>query len=222
MSLVARPDIGSIKELRGKRIGTSSLTEGTAIYTRMMLQQEGLAYPADYDFVLAGVHTTRWTALTNGEIDAAPQPAPWNFLAEREGYRLIGETNEVIPELVFAALIGNVDWVAGNRETVGKLAAALAEAHDFVNDPANDAVTLPIYQRLTTPGDLELATRGLAYTREMGMWPANLQVAPTALRATVDLMIRVGLLEPGQRTTAEGAFETGFVRQITAPSPTTA
>ncbi|WP_457962255.1 ABC transporter substrate-binding protein [Arthrobacter sp. D1-29] len=222
MSLVARPDIAGIQDLRGKRIGTSSLTEGTAIYTQMMLQQEGLSYPADYDFVLAGVHTTRWTALRNGEIDAAPQPAPWNFLAEREGYRLICETNDVIPELVFAALIGNAGWVSANPETVGKLVAALAEAHDFVNDPSNDAVTLPIYQRLTTPGDVELATKGLAYTRDMGMWPGNLHILPTALQATFDLMIRVGLLGSEHRTTAEGAFDPGFVRQLTAPTPTTA
>jgi NitT/TauT family transport system substrate-binding protein len=221
MSLVARAGIGSIPELRGQRIGTSSMTEGTAIYTRMMLQQEGLSYPADYDFVLAGVHTTRWTALRKGEIDAAPQPAPWNFLAEREGYRLIGETNDVIPELVFAAVIGNAGWVSANRETVEKLTAALSEAHEFVNDPSNDAVTLPIYQRLTTPEDLELAAKGLSYTRDMGMWPKNLQVSSTALGATVDLMVRVGLLESEHRTTAEGAFDPSFVRQLTAASPTT-
>lgn len=222
MSLVTRPDIRSIAGLRGKRIGTSSLAEGTAIYTQMMLQQEGLVYPADYDFVLAGVHTTRWTALRNGEIDAAPQPAPWNFLAEREGYCLIAETNDVIPELVFAAVIGNAAWVSENRDTVGKLTAALSEAHDFVNDPSNDAVTLSIYQRLTTPEDPELAAKGLSYTRDMGMWPTNLQIAPTALGATLDLMVRVGLLDSEHRTTAEGAFDPSFVQQLTAASQTTA
>ena len=90
------------------------------------------------------MHTTRWTALQHGEIDCAPQPAPWNFLAEREGYRLIGEVNDVIPEIVFAALIA--ERAAGPRSTahtVERLVAALREAHDVVNDPRNDDVTAP-------------------------------------------------------------------------------
>ncbi|MCI0142657.1 ABC transporter substrate-binding protein [Arthrobacter bambusae] len=221
MSLVARPGVTTIAQLRGKRIGTSSLTEGTAIYTQMMLQQEGLSYPDDYDFVLAGVHTARWTALQNGEIDAAPQPAPWNFLAERQGYGCIGETNDVIPEVVFAAVIGNAGWLSQNRETVEKLVAALAEAHDFVNDPSNDAVTLPIYQRLTTPDDQELAAKGLAYTREMGMWPSNLQVPSAALAATTDLMLRVGLLTPEHVAAAASTVDPSFVSAVSAAPPAT-
>ncbi|MFI7705204.1 ABC transporter substrate-binding protein [Nonomuraea sp. NPDC049480] len=211
MSLVARPDISGITELRGKRIGTSSLTEGTAIYTQMMLQPEGLSYPGDYEFVLAGVHTARWDALQKGEIDCAPQPAPWNFLAERQGYRLIGEVNDVLPEIIFAAVIADDGWTSRNRDTVRKLVAALAEAHDIVNDPACDAVTLPIYQRITTPDEPALAARGLAYTRDMGMWPKNLEVPPTALEATVDAMIRAGLLTPEQRAEAISVLDPSFV-----------
>jgi ABC-type nitrate/sulfonate/bicarbonate transport system substrate-binding protein len=211
MSLVARPEIGSIAELRGKRIGTSSLTEGTAIYTQAMLQPEGLSYPGDYEFVLAGVHTTRWAALQRDEIDCAPQPAPWNFLAERHGYRLIGEVDDVIPEVVFAAIIGTGAWTSQNRDTVERLVAALAEAHDIVNEPANDAVTLPIYQRITTPDEPELAAKGLAYTRDMGMWPQGLVVAPAALEATTDLMVRAGLLAPELRATAAGVLDPTFV-----------
>ncbi|MFI7067225.1 ABC transporter substrate-binding protein [Kribbella sp. NPDC050124] len=211
MSLVARPGIKSIADLRGKRIGTSSLTEGTAIYTQLMLQREGLSYPGDYDFVLAGVHTTRWTALRNGEIDCAPQPAPWNFLAERTGYSLIGEVNDVIPEIVFAALIANARWTSGNRATVEQLVAALLEAHQAVNNPREDDATLPIYQRITTPDDPGLAAEGLAYTREMGMWPADLVVAQSALQVSIELMISAGLLDPDERDSAAGVLDPTFV-----------
>lgn len=211
MSLVARPGIESVAGLRGKRIGTSSLTEGTALYTQIMLQREGLSYPGDYDFALAGVHTARWDALQKGDIDCAPQPAPWNFLAEREGYRLIGEVNDAIPEVVFAAVIGRNDWTSRNRDTVERLLAALAEAHDIVNDPGEDALTLPIYQRITTPDAPDLAARGLPYTRDMGMWPAGLAVTPRAWEATADLMVRAGLLAPERVTDAAGVLDPSFL-----------
>ncbi|WP_457962233.1 ABC transporter substrate-binding protein [Arthrobacter sp. D1-29] len=210
MSLVARADIATLEELRGKRIGTSSLTEGTAIYTQLMLREAGLSYPQDYSFVLAGVHTTRWAALQEDGIDAAPQPAPWNFLAERSGYNLLGEVADVIPEIIFAAIVGNEDWLRDNSELVQDLVSALSEAHDFVNNPANDSVTLPIYQRLTTPDDAELAARGLAYTRDLGMWPAGLRVSPEALAATIDVMIGSGLLQDSDRTTAGGVVDSNF------------
>ncbi|WP_406437241.1 ABC transporter substrate-binding protein [Streptomyces sp. NBC_01613] len=212
MSLVARPEVGSVAELRGRRIGTSSLTEGTALYMQIMLQREGLSYPGDYEFVLAGVHTTRWAALQKDEIDCAPQPAPWNFLAEREGYRLIGEVNDAIPEVVFAAVIGRNDWTARNRDTVERLVAALTEAHDLVNDPSQDGSTLPIYQRITTPDAPDLAAQGLSYTRDMGMWPPGLVVSPKAWEATVDLMVRAGLLDPERVSDAAGVLDLGFVR----------
>lgn len=211
MSMVARPGIPKLKALRGRRIGTSSLTEGTAIYTQQMLAQVGLHYPDDYNFVLAGVHTARWSALLDNEIDAAPQPAPWNFLAQAEGYGLLGEVSDAIPEIVFAAVIGNGPWISANQDVVRRFVAALAEAHDFVNNEDNDEVTLPVYQRITTPNDPDLAIRGLRYTRDLGMWPAGLTVSPKAFDATLDAMLQAGLITPEQREAASGVLLTETV-----------
>ncbi|MQA34394.1 ABC transporter substrate-binding protein [Modestobacter roseus] len=212
MSLVARPGIPDLAALRGRRIGTSSLTEGTAIYAQQLLRQAGLGYPDDYEFVLAGVHTARWKALQDGEIDAAPQPAPWNFLAEREGYGLLGEIPDVLPEIIFAAVIGNAPWLQENQDAVTRLITSLAEGHAFVNDPANDAVTSPIYQRITTPDEPELAARGLDYTRRLGMWPEGLRVSPRAFDSTVEVMVQAGLLPQDRRDAAAGVLDTRFSR----------
>ncbi len=216
MSIVAHPSITSIAGLRGKKVGTSSLTEGTAIYTQLLLGREGLKYPGDYEFALAGVHTKRWEALLAGDIDCAPQPAPWNFIAEAAGYNLIGEVNDAIPEIVFAALIANKSWVDANGETVGKLLKALAEAHAITNDPAKEEVTLPIFQRITVPDDADLALRGLRYMRDMGMWPQGLSVPEKAFDTTIDLMIRAGLLEEGKRASAAGVFDRLYLQDALA------
>jgi ABC-type nitrate/sulfonate/bicarbonate transport system substrate-binding protein len=211
MSLVARPDIESLVGLRGARIGTSSLTEGTAIYTQVVLSRAGLVYPGDYEFVLAGMHTSRWDALQAGEIDCAPQPAPWSFLAERDGYRMLCEINDEIPEILFAAIIGTTTWTTEHRDAVECLLAALAEAHDLVNDPAHDALSLPIYQRITTPEEPELAQRGFTYTRDMEMWPLGLATTPAALATTAELMVLAGLLDPGQHEAAAGVLDPSFL-----------
>ncbi|PSH70452.1 ABC transporter substrate-binding protein [Phyllobacterium brassicacearum] len=213
MSIVANASIKSIAELKGKKIGTSSLTEGTAIYTQVLLAREGLNYPGDYDFALAGIHTKRWEALQAGEIDCAPQPAPWNFVAQQAGYNLIGEVNDVIPEILFAALIANRSWLEANSETVGKLLEALADAYAITNDPSREEITLPIFQRVTVPDDADLARRGLRYMRDMGMWPQGLSIPDKALDATIDLMIRAGLLDEGNRVSAAGVFDRSYLQK---------
>ncbi|MGO4568888.1 ABC transporter substrate-binding protein [Rhizobium sp. 2YAF20] len=211
MSLVAQPLIKSIKDLKGKKVGTSSLTEGTAIYTQLLLAREGLKYPGDYEFELAGIHTKRWEALQTGEIDCAPQPAPWNFLAEQEGYNLIGEINDVIPQIVFAAIIARKGWLAENRDVVVRFLQALVEAYAVTNDPSKEDITLPIFQRITTKDNADLALRGLRYMRDMGMWPADLSIPGEALKTTVDLMIRANLLDEQARSTAAGVFDRSYL-----------
>ncbi|APO79556.1 NMT1/THI5 like domain-containing protein (plasmid) [Rhizobium etli 8C-3] len=216
MSLVAQPSIKSIQDLKGKKVGTSSLTEGTAIYTQMLLSKEGLRYPGDYEFELAGIHTKRWEALKAGEIDCAPQPAPWNFLAEREGFNLIGEINDVIPEIVFAAVIGRKNWLDDNRDVVVRFLRALLDAYAITNDPSRADVTLPIFQRITTKDDIELASRGLCYMRDMGMWPGDLTIPQAAMDKTIDLMIRANLLDEAARALAGDVFDRALLEAASA------
>src|SRR6202043_838061 len=101
LSLIANRRIRRIEDLRGARLGTSSLTEGTALYTMEVLRQHGLQYPSDYEFAVVGVHPARWKALQEGTIDAAVQLIPLNFVAEDAGYANLGEGTEYIPEIVF-------------------------------------------------------------------------------------------------------------------------
>lgn len=210
MSLVARPGFTELEQLRGARIGTSSLTEGTAVYVRRMLAQVGLHRPDDYEFVLAGVHTTRWAALLADEIDAAPQPAPWDLLAQREGYALLGSMSEVFPEIVFAALIGANDWLDSNGEVARRMVQAMAEGHAIVNDPAHDLTTIPIYQRITTPDEPELAAAGFRQSRDLGMWPAGLRVSEAAFETTLDAMVESQLLDEERRADARSVLDPRF------------
>jgi len=213
MSLVARPGIRSIEQMKGAKVGTSSLTEGTAIYTQVMLAEHGLKYPEDYGFELAGIHTTRWEALQSGEIDAAPQPAPWNFLAEDAGYNLIGEIPDYIPEVIFAGIIGKKGWLDANADVVTAFLRALDRGYEYANDVANEAECARIFQSITTKDDADLAHRGFVYMRDLGMWPRHMAVTPKALDTSIDLMVRAGLLDEAKRGDAKGVFDASYLQQ---------
>jgi hypothetical protein len=124
--------------------------------------------------------------------------------------------SDAIPEIVFTAIIGRDSWLRQNTPTVVGFLRAMTEVHAFVNDPSNESVARPIFQRITTPDIESLAGRGLVYIRDMGMWPDGLEVSPKALETTIDLMIRANLLDSAQRGAVPGAFDRRYLDESRA------
>lgn len=201
LTLIANPRISRIEQLKGAILGTSSLTEGTAIYTREMLSQHGLSYPDDYKFAVVGVHPVRWKALQEGTIDAAVQLIPLNFVAVDAGYSDLGEVSDYIPEIVFTALITDHAWAAENGEKVVALLRSLIEATALLYDAANDVAVLPIVMEITQSDQL-YAQKSLHYMRDKGVFARSLEIPPAAIEKTIELMVKAELLDPEKKSQA--------------------
>jgi ABC-type nitrate/sulfonate/bicarbonate transport system substrate-binding protein len=206
LTLVARAGIERIEDLKGAVLGTSSLTEGTAIYTREMLAQHGLQYPQDYSFSLVGVHQPRWQALQDGSIDAAVQPPPFNFLAIDAGYSDLGEVSDYLPEIAFTALLGRLEWLQAHEATVLALLRALAEATALVYDEANDATLVPIMMEVTQ-ADAAYAKRALDYMRDKSAFARALEIPSAALDKSLELMVKAGLLDAAAQDDARRGWD---------------
>jgi ABC-type nitrate/sulfonate/bicarbonate transport system substrate-binding protein len=122
LSMIALPRHRTFGDLRGGRIGTSSLQEGTRHVAQRMLAAHGLTYPGDYDFALEGSHVERWKALRAGTIDAALQMIPYDYLAADAGFTNLGPVTEEFA--LNAACVG----LRTQRELVRDFLQALAEA----------------------------------------------------------------------------------------------
>ena len=212
LTLVANARIQCFDDLKGAVLGTSSLTEGTAIYTREMLSRHGLQYPQDYSFALAGVHQGRWKALQEGTIDAAVQPPPFNFLAIDAGYTDLGEVSDYIPEIAFTALLGRLDWLQANDATVLAVLRSLAEATAFVYDTSNDTTVRPIMMEITQ-SDAVYGQRALNYMRSKSAFARALEIPASALDKTLELMIKAGLLDPTAQAAARQAWDGSWARR---------
>ena len=215
LTLVAHQRFKRIEDLKGAVLGTSSLTEGTAIYTREMLAQHGLEYPRDYSFALAGVHQGRGKALQEGTIDGAVQPPPFNFLAIDAGYSDLGEVSDVLPEIAFTAMLGRLDWVQDNESTVLALLRALAQATALVYDEANDASTVPIMMEVTQ-SDAAYAKRALDYMRAKSAFARSPEIPASALEVSLELMIKAGLLDPAAKGKARLAWDPRWAQRASA------
>jgi len=213
MTLVAHPRVKKVEDLKGCVLGTSSMTEGTAIYTMEMLARHGLKYPGDYEFAVVGVHPERWQALQDRTIDAAVQPVPFNFMAIDAGYSNLGEVTDAIPEIAFTTMIGVDEWLGQNKASVRKLLLGLMEATAVVYDEAQDETILPILADITKSTEA-YSRRALTYMREKLLFPTRLEIPKTAFQTTVELMIKARLISDSERDKAALALDRSYVDSL--------
>jgi NitT/TauT family transport system substrate-binding protein len=194
LTLIANPRYRRIEDLKGKKLGTSSMTEGTALYTMEMLRRHGLTYPGDYEFAVVGVHPARWKALQEGTIDAAVQLVPLNFVAIDAGYSNLGEVSDYIPEIVFTALIAERSWAQAHRNAIVAFLRAILEATRLLYDPANDAESIALTAEITN-AEGKYGRQALEYMREKNDFARDLAIPAAAFAKSIELMQKAGLAE---------------------------
>ena len=194
LSLIANPRFRRIEDLKGAKLGTSSLTEGTALYTMEVLRKHGLNYPGDYEFAVVGVHPARWKALQEGTIDAAVQLIPLNFVAEDAGYANLGEVSDYIPEIVFTAMVVDQTWAQAHRAEVVRFLRCLIEATRWVYDPANDAALVALTAQVTQ-AEGHYVQRALEYMRSKDVFSRDLSIPAPAFAKSIELMRKAGLAD---------------------------
>src|SRR5262249_6944176 len=108
--LVARPEIATIKDLSGKRLGVQRLGDLTAHEAAWVSEHYGLV---NLILLQAGSDVERLQRLIAGNIDAEFAAQPWDLKAEREGMRRLLNMGEVMD----IAQVGYVITEAKLRDT---------------------------------------------------------------------------------------------------------
>jgi len=85
--LVSHSSIRSVQELKGKVVGISSFGGASDYAVRVALRGGGLDAKKDVTIIQVGGSAGRLSALQSGAIQATVLVAPFNFQAEKMGYR---------------------------------------------------------------------------------------------------------------------------------------
>src|SRR5260370_1284318 len=116
-SLIAKPEIKSFGDLKGKMVGMSLAVDTISIASRLLLEQHGLQEGAYRTRELVGT-PVRADCLNKGECDAVPLGQPDDILFMRRGYNKLGDSLEVIPVLQFSVIAARRDWAQANPDAV--------------------------------------------------------------------------------------------------------
>lgn len=84
-SLMARPEIRSIKEIKGKVLGVATLTSGESFLSRRLLKDAGIDADKEMTLRVIGNTPDRFQALRAGVVDATTLTTPVDIHAERMG-----------------------------------------------------------------------------------------------------------------------------------------
>ena len=144
--LVVRPDIKTAADLKGKRIGVTSIG-GTGWMSAMLgLEQIGLSPERDKILIAAfGDQRVISNALETGTIQGASIAGIFSRRLKRMGYNFLGDM-EKIP-LVGTSIVVKADYLANHQPIVRSALRAMLEAHGYVLNPANKASVIEVVSK---------------------------------------------------------------------------
>jgi ABC-type nitrate/sulfonate/bicarbonate transport system substrate-binding protein len=194
-SLIAKPEIKSFDDLKGKVIGLSLPVDTITIATRMLLEKHGLKEPAFRTKELIGT-PIRAECLTKGDCDAVPLGQPDDIVLKQQGYSNLGNSLEVIPVLQFGVVAAERAWAAANRDKVVRFTRAMAETFRFMRDPAHREETARLAAELTG-ASIEVVRSVLTfyYEPDRGVMPKAAEISMPGLTEVIDLLGRSGELK---------------------------
>ena len=125
-SLMARPEIKSVSDLKGKKIGITRIGSSTHTSALYALGQAGLR-PSDYQILPLVEVPNIFTALAAGQIDAGVVSPPTNSRARKAGFKELLDLAKDGPEYVSVAVGTSRSYISENEDIVRRVVRSYAE-----------------------------------------------------------------------------------------------
>jgi NitT/TauT family transport system substrate-binding protein len=122
-ALFAQPSVKSVVELRGKRIGGSTVGSLEYGWIKELLPKFGLQLDRDVTFLPIGPTATRFTALKTATVDAAPLSPPSSFLAQDAGFPVLTRVSDHVEDIQ-ACIVTTDERLARQSELVRRFLRA--------------------------------------------------------------------------------------------------
>ena len=105
-AIVSRPEIDSVKALKGKRIAINSFGSSADFAIYQLLSRNGLDPNKDVTLqAVAGSPDARFAALMGGSVDATVVNSPFEYRAEQKGFKTLLSVKETA-EFVRIPIVG--------------------------------------------------------------------------------------------------------------------
>lgn len=184
-ALLARPDISSYADLRGKTLGVTQMTEASTTMLRLLMKQHGVA-DNEYDLVPTGGSPTRFAALKSGAVAATMLGQPFDFIAVGEGMKLMGYALEAFDGPLVALTVRRA-WVRTHADVATRFLRATADAAKWLHDKSNRDRAIDILNRAAKSSPEESAKSYDLYFGPLDIMSTDLRMTRDGVKKYLDL-----------------------------------
>lgn len=141
-TILAKPEIRTPGDLRGKKIAISRFGSSSDVAVRFAVERYDLRPDKDVVILQVGGQAERFAALRAGVVDAAIVSPPFNLVARRLGFNDLIDMSEAGVAYAHQQLVARKDFLERQPDLALRFLRATIEGLAYWKDPAKkDAVT---------------------------------------------------------------------------------
>jgi len=130
-AIIARPEIKTVQDLKGKTIGLNSIGGGLESTVRLMLKHYGVDPDKDVKFLATGGIETRFAALRKGLTVATAGSTPADYLGKKFGYVVLARAYDLF-SYPNTGLVASVKSIKDNPDRLKRVIRAGIKANRYI------------------------------------------------------------------------------------------
>src|SRR5262245_33024625 len=143
LSLIARPEIKTIRDLKDRDLAVDAIATGFSFVLREILARNGLGVN-DYKFVAFGATGARWQALRDNKAFAGLLSPPLSQVAMAQGYPNLADAADVLGGYQGTVAATRRDWAKSNADTVVAFIRGYRAGLEWLRAPANKQAAIAV------------------------------------------------------------------------------
>jgi ABC-type nitrate/sulfonate/bicarbonate transport system substrate-binding protein len=194
-SLIAKPEIRSFADLKGKLIALPLPAAPISISTRKLIALNGLR---DEDYRVKQIVGTpgRTECLKSGECDAVPLGQPDDITLMAQGFTRLGISTDAVPNYQFMVSAVKRSWGEKNRETLIRYIRGLASALRYMRDTANRDEIVNIIVNVQRPSEsVARQIMTLYFEPDRGVFPKQAELDIKGVGNVIEFMAHAGQIK---------------------------
>jgi ABC-type nitrate/sulfonate/bicarbonate transport system substrate-binding protein len=180
LALVARPEVKSVQELKGKTVGISTFGGVSIFAARVMAKHFGLDPDRDMKFVAIGAVEARFIRLTQGLVDATILAPPLDSEAKKLGFNILARAEEILifPE---TGLVTGVKKIQEKPDEIKRVIKAGIKANRYIRGNRDGTIQF-IMEWLKVNREVATAT----YEGVSKVYNEDVNICERGLRLTIE------------------------------------
>ena len=188
--LVARPEIKTIAELRGKKIGVLSLGSCDDFFNRFILEKEGIDPTTDVEVIPLTTSYGDPACISSGKVDATYYVEPQVTPGEQEGvFRVLTRVGDYYPQYQWGIIFAHEEYIAKNRKMIRSLLEAYRKSSRYIVDNPDKCIDFgcELY-------DLSRDIFSKVLERSLGTWELENRIDQKGLDNVLSIQQEMGVI----------------------------